>query len=119
MANLIRIRVTQQHIDESNKQRRVHIHNRNARSPQDPITLAIQEQGIPKASVTLTCVYPDSTLFPRLFLRLPAHATRFVRDFDKGRDLEPFEFELDDILCKADVASNPALTDQRFVLSAS
>ena len=55
----------------------------------DPIALAIREH-LPGASVGLAVVEIGKSEHP-----LPRAAIRFVWDFDAGRPVEPFAFELD------------------------
>lgn len=88
----IRIKVTQDHIDRGQR----------GNSCDCPIALALEGAQkdlssfghLTKASVGMSSVrlfFPQSTSD---FL-IPLEASRFVRRFDRGESVEPFEFELE------------------------
>lgn len=56
-----------------------------------PIALALDRCGQPDASVSDSDVEIDGR-----FIRMPLDARRFVQDFDDGKPVEPFAFELTD-----------------------
>ncbi len=82
----MKIRVTSEHI------RRGEQHSLSA----CPIALAVREHdGFADAEVGSFFVYKGrSFLFPPSFTT-PSKAAKFIQDFDAGRAVEPFEFELE------------------------
>lgn len=85
----MRVKVTQDHIDRGVR-----------REPcLCPIALALKDLGVDKPNVHFTFVrweeWGADGIFERLCLpNLPAGARKFVKLFDEGESVKPFEFDL-------------------------
>ena len=77
----MKISVTQQHIDRGVK----------GSATSDPIALALLDAGWEKAYAGASTLKDKN----RYAFTTPPEVYRFMRDFDTGRRVEPFDFELE------------------------
>jgi hypothetical protein len=74
----MKIQVTAEHIRDGQR----------CNSARCPIALALQEPAWEARAGAILAVLSDG------FYRLPYEVRKFMRDFDRGLPVEPFEFEL-------------------------
>ena len=88
---MTRIEVTQHHIDDGHRNRRL----RGALGTTCPIALAAKDADIilPDVSNSTLQFKDDDNILKRV--ELPADAQTFVENFDAEEYVEPFEFEVD------------------------
>lgn len=84
----MKITVTQQHIDEGQR----------GSSTRDPIAFAMADAGLerPYAGVNHLSWHEDDR---KMFVKVPKEVYNFMLDFDNGKMVKPFEFQImDEIL---------------------
>lgn len=80
----MKIQVTQQHIDEGQR----------GSSTRDPIAFAMEDAGCLQPHAGVTHLSWQDVNHKRHSVAVPRMVYDFMLDFDNGRGVEPFEFEV-------------------------
>lgn len=87
----LKVKVTQEHIDQAKRGDCCYC----------PIALAVRKHGYQTPFVGVVTIYPHGVdihgnfNLPFKAARMPLEAVDFARNFDYGREVEPFEFEVE------------------------